>query len=423
MVKVNHKMASFYNQATSTERIIQTYCQDCQDEVSARLDEQGGYYCVECGELIAPTSSASASASASANATSTSTTPTPTSANSEALLGALLNQALLNNSDHSFDAMGPMTGNANLTPQMQERFQMLLPMFQNLLESQNGTVLNGFGGSSNSGAPPAAATAVDALERLTLDSSNLREVTQRVIVRVAHNAGQDSTTPPRTIELVCEPAAFGPAVKDCSLQHCPLVVASPMELDTLPHNGEQIKGKVCVVKRGKCSFAVKVLRAQAAGAVGVIVLNTVAKWPFTMGDSKLEGGSIVIPAVMCRMDHSTVLLTKLVGGGGGAAAAATAATTALPEKWCVTMQIDEDTRSCAVCQSEFELTDEVIRMPCPGFHHTFHKDCIMPWLKMRNTCPTCRHELPTDNKTWDRKRAEERASVDVEREYYYSNYN
>ena len=46
---------------------------------------------------------------------------------------------------------------------------------------------------------------------------------------------------------------------------------------------------------------------------------------------------------------------------------------------------------CAVCQDEFAAGDEHLRMPCS---HLFHKDCLMPWLRDHNTCPTCRHELP-----------------------------
>ena len=48
--------------------------------------------------------------------------------------------------------------------------------------------------------------------------------------------------------------------------------------------------------------------------------------------------------------------------------------------------------SCVVCQMDFEDGDNVVRMPC---EHRFHAGCLLPWLETHNTCPTCRHELPS----------------------------
>ena len=50
--------------------------------------------------------------------------------------------------------------------------------------------------------------------------------------------------------------------------------------------------------------------------------------------------------------------------------------------------------SCAVCKDEFNIGEECLSMPC---NHNFHENCLMPWLKERNSCPICRYELPTDD--------------------------
>eukprot|EP01125_Pyxidicula_operculata_P011592 TRINITY_DN379_c0_g1_i1.p1 TRINITY_DN379_c0_g1~~TRINITY_DN379_c0_g1_i1.p1 ORF type:complete len:177 (+),score=48.86 TRINITY_DN379_c0_g1_i1:357-887(+) len=48
--------------------------------------------------------------------------------------------------------------------------------------------------------------------------------------------------------------------------------------------------------------------------------------------------------------------------------------------------------TCPVCAENFVLGDEARKLPC---RHIFHNDCIIPWLNQHNTCPLCRHELPT----------------------------
>ena len=57
--------------------------------------------------------------------------------------------------------------------------------------------------------------------------------------------------------------------------------------------------------------------------------------------------------------------------------------------------------NCSVCKDDYEISQLVIKLPCK---HVFHEECIMPWLKERNSCPTCRNELPTDDPDYEARK-------------------
>ena len=57
--------------------------------------------------------------------------------------------------------------------------------------------------------------------------------------------------------------------------------------------------------------------------------------------------------------------------------------------------------SCAICQEEFKVDEEVLELPCEPqkhYYHSNHSECegILPWLQKNNTCPVCRFEFPKE---------------------------
>lgn len=84
-------------------------------------------------------------------------------------------------------------------------------------------------------------------------------------------------------------AGFGPLNFDMSGD---LALSNPIDACTAP--GASIAGKIAVIDRGTCPFVDKVLAAQGAGAIGVIICNNAAGDPITMGGT----GAVTIPSLM-----------------------------------------------------------------------------------------------------------------------------
>ncbi|KAG5106466.1 hypothetical protein JHK82_043436 [Glycine max] len=82
--------------------------------------------------------------------------------------------------------------------------------------------------------------------------------------------------------------------------------------------------------------------------------------------------------------------------GGAGALPPTAASKAAIESMPVVKILASHTYAeshCAVCMENFEINCDAREMPCG---HVYHSECIVPWLSVRNSCPVCRHEVPSD---------------------------
>ncbi|XP_018327573.1 E3 ubiquitin-protein ligase RNF181-like [Agrilus planipennis] len=67
------------------------------------------------------------------------------------------------------------------------------------------------------------------------------------------------------------------------------------------------------------------------------------------------------------------------------------------------VSINEEGKQCPVCLKDYEKGSSAVKMPCD---HLFHPECIKRWLTKTNSCPLCRHELPTDDENYEAYRKE-----------------
>ncbi|XP_030535779.2 E3 ubiquitin-protein ligase Praja-2-like [Rhodamnia argentea] len=82
--------------------------------------------------------------------------------------------------------------------------------------------------------------------------------------------------------------------------------------------------------------------------------------------------------------------SSLVGGSP----ASEAVIQNLPKLALTQEDVDGKDGLCPVCKDEFMAGDIAMQLPCS---HGYHANCIVTWLRVRNTCPVCRYELPADD--------------------------
>ncbi|KAG6619603.1 zinc finger family protein [Phytophthora cinnamomi] len=174
-------------------------------------------------------------------------------------------------------------------------------------------------------------------------------------------------------EVIAIPGNFGPCE---ALKERNVVVADPFDGAIAFQNANEMKDKIVVMARGGCTFARKVLRAQEAGAAGVIIIQTVDIWPYTMTDSTGESKGVTIPAFMMSAKVGNGFVAFLRGKRDEGVSA--------------DVIVRKDARECVICQVEMSIGMKVTRMPC---QHMFHTACLHEWLQIGNSCPICRVEI------------------------------
>ncbi|HLF25813.1 MAG TPA: S8 family serine peptidase [Anaerolineae bacterium] len=76
-------------------------------------------------------------------------------------------------------------------------------------------------------------------------------------------------------------------------------------------NTHVISGNIALIDRGTCSFKTKVLNAQIAGAIGVVIANNTPADPITLGDDSTITETITIPAQMVYQWAGALFKTTL----------------------------------------------------------------------------------------------------------------
>ncbi len=91
--------------------------------------------------------------------------------------------------------------------------------------------------------------------------------------------------------------------------------ANPEELCESAINDAELNGKIALINRGNCPFVDKVLNAQSAGAIAVIIANNIpGDGFFDMGGTS---NAIDIPAIMISYEDGEILREELGGNAEG----------------------------------------------------------------------------------------------------------
>ncbi|MCC6650070.1 MAG: T9SS type A sorting domain-containing protein [Candidatus Eisenbacteria bacterium] len=158
-------------------------------------------------------------------------------------------------------------------------------------------------------APQRVASAINT-NNLTWDGAN---VTSGANTFLAH--APEMVVPYGSGSVSGNAAAFGPPLTLGGVAGQAVLVVDPVApandgCETPFTNAAALAGKIAVIDRGVCGFAIKVKNAQLAGAIGVVLVNNVAG-TFAPGGSDT---SIHIPTIAITQAEGTTLKAAIAGG-------------------------------------------------------------------------------------------------------------
>ncbi len=116
-------------------------------------------------------------------------------------------------------------------------------------------------------------------------------------------------------------AAFGPRLGNPNVSAAVEAAVDPVEVGGTSTDGCSpfsnagvVAGKIALVERGLCGFAVKARNATEAGAAGVIIYNNLANvnaGPPGMADDNINGQFVLIPTVSLRRADGLAIVAQL----------------------------------------------------------------------------------------------------------------
>lgn len=246
----------------------------------------------------------------------------------------------------------------------------------------------GFGAGGGEGGPGRNGLSDEDIARLPLSQLH---TTSSMLMSVTMTLNSSDGQPPLAME--CIPGAFSPVPPEGSQFN--LVQADPLLADKLPlQNQEACRGKVIVTQRGKQTFGAMLVEARRAGALGVVVVNSVPLWPYLMRDGKGEARLDVGKEEGKKEEEEKeekqqaacfiVMVNQAQGGIFNRRLAADAANTR------GSFAVSKVEKECLICITAFAEDETILSLPCK---HAYHAECAKRWLALQKTCPACRMEV------------------------------